>query len=471
MGIYLNSCNDNSVSGNNITANGWAGIWFIASNSNSVSGNNITANNLYGIVLEYSSSNNSVSGNNITANNGYGIALYYSSNNNTMSENNIANNEYNLCLDSSNNNSVSGNNIASDMYGIHLYYSSDNSVTGNGIANNEYGIVLDSSNNNMIYHNNFMNNINQVVSSDSTNVWDDDYPSGGNHWSDYAGVDLYSGPYQNQTGSDGVGDTPYVIDGNNRDNYPHMKPCPWADVGITSVTASKNTVGQGYNVSINVMMFNYGIDTETFNVTAYYGNGILTPVAWDVFWSMGDVNRDGFINQADLDIIGANFGWLGPPGANLADINNDGKVDGKDIAICAKHYGYNIWKYFLSGDTIGTEAVTNMPSRSSTSLTFTWNTTGIAYGNYIISAYAWPLPGEINMADNTFTGGWIKITIVGDVNGDGKVNIIDTFSVALAYGSYPGHPTWNPNYDINNDGKINLIDYFITALNYGKTSP
>jgi len=73
--------------------------------------------------------------------------------------------------------------------------------------------------------------------------------------------------------------------------------------------------------------------------------------------------------------------------------------------------------------------------------------------------------------DNNFTGGWVKVTIVGDVNGDGKVNLQDVFSVALAYGSYLGDPKWNPNYDINNDGKINLIDYFTTALNYGKTDP
>jgi PKD repeat protein len=56
------------------------------------------------------------------------------------------------------------------------------------------------------------------------NVWDDGYPSGGNYWSGYAGVDLYSGPYQNQTGSDGIGDTPYVVGVNNQDHYPLTIP-------------------------------------------------------------------------------------------------------------------------------------------------------------------------------------------------------------------------------------------------------
>lgn len=49
---------------------------------------------------------------------------------------------------------------------------------------------------------------------------DDGYPSGGNYWSDYSGVDEKSGPNQDLSGSDGIGDTPYVIDENNTDHYP-----------------------------------------------------------------------------------------------------------------------------------------------------------------------------------------------------------------------------------------------------------
>jgi hypothetical protein len=52
------------------------------------------------------------------------------------------------------------------------------------------------------------------------NIWSDGYPSGGNYWSNYTGVDFYSGPYQNKTGSDGIGDLPYIMDANNRDDYP-----------------------------------------------------------------------------------------------------------------------------------------------------------------------------------------------------------------------------------------------------------
>jgi hypothetical protein len=53
--------------------------------------------------------------------------------------------------------------------------------------------------------------------------WDDGYPSGGNYWSDYTGVDLYSGVNQDEPGSDRIGDTPYVFD-YHQDNYPLMEP-------------------------------------------------------------------------------------------------------------------------------------------------------------------------------------------------------------------------------------------------------
>jgi hypothetical protein len=98
--------------------------------------------------------------------------------------------------------------------------------------------LLTSSSNNTLYHNNFVNNTLQAGSDSPTNTWDNGYPSGGNYWSDYNGSDLYSGPFQNVTGSDGIGDTPYVIDANDIDHYPLMNPYSG---GTLSVTISPNS--------------------------------------------------------------------------------------------------------------------------------------------------------------------------------------------------------------------------------------
>ena len=68
----------------------------------------------------------------------------------------------------------------------------------------------------------------QVEGVDTTNVWDDGYPSGGNYWSDHVTVDNYSGINQDEPGSDGIVDEPYIfeyiLDDDNIDNYPLVEP-------------------------------------------------------------------------------------------------------------------------------------------------------------------------------------------------------------------------------------------------------
>jgi len=108
---------------------------------------------------------------------------------------------------------------------VWIQESSENVIAGNNIVDSEWGIGLDYSPNNEVYHNYFAANDRQVVFINARiNIWDNGYPSGGNYWSNYTGLDLCSGPYQNVAGSDGIGDTSHVIDGNNTDRYPLMQP-------------------------------------------------------------------------------------------------------------------------------------------------------------------------------------------------------------------------------------------------------
>jgi hypothetical protein len=54
-----------------------------------------------------------------------------------------------------------------------------------------------------------------------------------------------------------------------------------------------------------------------------------------------------------------------------------------------------------------------------------------------------------------------------DVDGNHKIDLADVLAVAIAYGSYPGHPKWDPACDFNHDDKVDLDDYLGVALNYG----
>ncbi len=339
-GIGLDRSYGNHITGNKVANSKWIGIRLVDdSDRNYITENNIT-NNMIGMVLCWSS-RNTLSDNHLisnkhnlgvvgralshfvhdidTSNTVNGKQVYYLLNKsgfviepstfpdagylalvnstNIVARNlTLANNGAGVLLAYTTNSTIEEIKAINNSIGISLISSDGNNIVKNNLTSNDVGIYLFSSSTNMIYHNNFINNTGQVYSEASINVWDDGYPSGGNYWSDYADVDLYSGPYQNETGSDGIWDHPYVIDENNQDRYPLMNPCgaPTPPVVINATVdihpQALNLISrgkwftayielpEGYNVAdINVssMMLNDTIPAE------------LRPLA------IGDYDEDG----------------------------------------------------------------------------------------------------------------------------------------------------------------------------------
>jgi hypothetical protein len=126
---------------------------------------------------------------------------------------------------------------------------------------------------------------------------------------------------------------------------------------------------------------------------------------------------------------------------------------------------YNVTVY-ANATVIDTEIVSMQLSGMQTVLTVKWNTTGWAYGNYTIKAYASPVAGETSIGDNTYTDGVINVGIPGDVNGDGTVNILDAIQVSNSFLATPDSSNWNPNADINSDNVVNILDAIILANHF-----
>jgi nitrous oxidase accessory protein NosD len=184
-----------------------------------------------------------------------------------------------IVLNNVNSSRISDSQISNNYaYGITLLANSQfNNFTGNNIISNPTGAWLElSSKNDSFFHNNFINNYVQV---DTTNYgtytkWDNGYPlphplpsGGGNYWSDYTGSDTKSGPYQDLTGSDGIGDTPYR-EGGAYDRYPLMKP--WKRPIYPIAKFSYSPTEPVINKKI------------TFNASASYDpDGYIVNYAWD----------------------------------------------------------------------------------------------------------------------------------------------------------------------------------------------
>jgi parallel beta-helix repeat protein len=119
------------------------------------------------------------------------------------------------------NNTITGCAVSDNIVGILL--SGDyNTIIRNYVARNDEGIFFgvnteDVPESIVLNHNSFVDNIEhfsgclceEYNTTEPMHTWDDGEE--GNYWSDYNGTD---------TNGDGIGDTPYIIDVQNRDRYP-----------------------------------------------------------------------------------------------------------------------------------------------------------------------------------------------------------------------------------------------------------
>jgi len=466
-GILIKYSRNNNVSANNVLFT-FRGISLFSSENNTLLANKLIENNISGIDL-YQSSSNYIIGNvfirsgiwtnshgNIVKNNTVnGKPLIYLENavnatvhnagqvilinckrirvenlnlsmttigiqldntiNSIITGNYIANNHIGISLHSSINNSIIRNTVAANRrLGMALLKnSSNNKIIENNITNNQYGIYFYESSDNSVYHNNFINNTVQVDDPSwrypeyyalSINIWDNGYPSGGNYWSDYNGTDYYSGPYQNETGKDGIGDTPYTINGDDVDRYPlvypwGLTPPAFANVTVDIHLPALNLRSKGQWVIVFIELPSYNL--KGINVSSIMLNGTI-PVNLSAPIAIGDYDND---TVPDFMVC---FDWT--------DVTN----------------------YILSK--------------------------GIVFGNVTLEISGKLYNGIV------FTGTDIILisSLIGDVNIDGKVDIEDIYKAAMAFGSYPTHPRWNPNADFTKDSYIGIDDIYLTARNFGK---
>jgi len=283
------------------------------------------------------------------------------------------------------------------------------------------------------------------------------------------------------------------------DGYVSVAP---PDVAILEITAEPTLVYPGTIVDITVIAANLGIfRSETFDVTAYYGStaigtlpvidlppltnitllfswdtAMVTPVSYVIAAQASTVpleedTANNFLADGTVEVIAPDVAVLDVK-PDFGSVYQGWKIN---ITVIAQNQGllpisFNVTAYY-NETAIGTKTVTNLASNTNATLKFLWDTTGIPYcHNQTISAQASILPGELDTADNSYTSTMkVKIRIVGDVNADGTVNVLDLIAVDNAFGSKPGDDNYNMYADINRDGNINVLDMIIVSTHLGES--
>lgn len=260
-GISISKVSGCIITGNKMLNNKY-GITIVSASGNTITANVIESTKIGAYAIELTRASNNIIKGNLISGTAEGIALTDT----LLSQNDVI---------TSQNNSITDNIIVncSDK-AVWFKFTKENLMTGNNIANSTIGLALMWTDNNIVYHNNFADNGLQVAGGEepifsggsgtrySICIWDNG--SAGNFWSNYMGVD---------SNSDGVGDTPHVINEKNSDNYPLMnataipqliQPSVDTDFPSTSPTATAIPpepfpTGQAIAIFVSVMVASVGL--------------------------------------------------------------------------------------------------------------------------------------------------------------------------------------------------------------------
>jgi len=274
------------------------------------------------------------------------------------------------------------------------------------------------------------------------------------------------------------------------------------DIAVTNVVPSRTWAYQGWPVNIAITVKNLGNISETFDLNAFYDSNLIdTTTVVDL---LPNTERTVIINWDTSTVGEGTYTIKGEAPLVPFELNttNNVYIDGtvqiltviRDVAVTnvvtEQNWAYQGWlvhvnvtaenlgeitetfnvTLFYDGNTIGMYTVVNLAPHTALLIDFAWNTsTAQACHNYTLTAEASEIPYEFDTTNNIYVDGKVKIYLLGDVNGDGIVNMLDLYQEGLAFGYSRGEPGYNVYADVDRNGIVNMIDMYIVARNFGNS--
>jgi hypothetical protein len=101
-----------------------------------------------------------------------------------------------------------------------------------------------------------------------------------------------------------------------------------------------------------------------------------------------------------------------------------------------------------------------------------WDTSTVqACHNYTILGTADPVPYQTDLSDVNFTDGKVKIRLMGDVNGDGRVDMKDIAQLVAVFRSSPSKPNWDLLNDLDRNMIVDMRDIAICIMHFNEHCP
>lgn len=176
--IWLENSNGVVIPSINIAESTDTGIGMRNSNDVQVTFSNISGATNDGIAIDGNSFGISILNCTISGSGDVGVGLYGNSSDVSIIHNTVSNSSSEgIHIKDSNYNIVSNNKVTENgYYGIYLFNSNNNTIDTNILLDNlPAGMYTEKSNDNIIYHNNFIDNPKDVECKNSTNTWDTGY--------------------------------------------------------------------------------------------------------------------------------------------------------------------------------------------------------------------------------------------------------------------------------------------------------
>ncbi|MEM3566346.1 MAG: PKD domain-containing protein [Candidatus Bathyarchaeia archaeon] len=280
------------------------------------------------------------------------------------------------------------------------------------------------------------------------------------------------------------------------------------DVAVMDVVPSSFWAYQNWTIKISVTVKNIGNLSESFNVRVYYNDTLMatrpiinlppgTTSTITIDWNTTGVDEGIYIIKAEVSIVPYEYNvennvlFAGPiviftkirdVAVNSISLSRNWAFPGMAISIIVSvenrgefSESFDVRVYY-NNTLMAAQSVSELPAGTQLDISFTWNTSGLhSCNNYVIKAEVPYVQYEYNLTNNFLVDGIVKIRVLGDLDGDGVVDGKDISIISRAFGSYPGHPRWNPDADITGsqylvpDEFVDAKDLALVCRNYGRT--